>query len=103
MSVLYFIIGLLLVLPLAAWRAYVTTVLWGWFITPTFGVQSPSIWVLAGFATLVMLYQKWNVKPYIDPDKSMAEQVWLSIIGDALLPAMALLSGWIYHLLAGGV
>lgn len=94
-------ISLLIVLPAAAWRAYVMSVLWTWFVTPVFGVASPSIWILAGLAVFIAMFSNWNVKPFIDQEKSIGEKTAISVTMALAAPAFCLLAGWIFHLLAG--
>lgn len=91
-----FVYCLALSLPSAAWRAYVAIVLWGWFVTPTFDLRAPDLWVMAGLM-LFLLFGPSGV----DPEKKEPMARALEITAKSvLLPAFALLFGWIFHNLA---
>lgn len=44
-------------LPLIVLRSWVVTKIWGWFLTPLLHAPSPSIVVVMGIASLVLLFQ----------------------------------------------
>ena len=72
----------------AMWRGYVLSVLWAWFIVPTFGAPELSIPFAIGLALVVGFLTASNAKG--------KEFDWLNAIGQLVFgPAMALLMGWI--------
>ena len=96
-------VSVLILLPCAPflilWRAFVMTLLWSWFFVPTFGVDELSMPVAFGISLLVslMTYQPPDTK-----DTRMAvEQVATAITIGVLLPALALLFGWVATLFMG--
>ena len=69
------------------WKGYVLSVLWGWFIVPVFGLPALSIPFAIGVCIVVGLltFQHHEEK------RSFGQLIPLSF----LLPATALLCGWI--------
>lgn len=95
-SILKPIAGILLVVPgvalligaSAMWRGYVLSILWAWFIVPTFGLPALSIPFAIGLALVVGFLTASNAKK--------KDFEWLNAIGVLVLgPAMTLLMGWI--------
>lgn len=91
------IVALALVMPISIlaglWVAFVATVLWGWFVTPQFGLAVPGIWVMFGLLVLLRLptmKPSDDDKPGVDWDKVLRATIF-----SVIAPAMALLSGWI--------
>lgn len=50
--------GLLLLLPLSLWQAYVFATLWGWFVVTTFDLPALSVPVAFGILLLVSMGQR---------------------------------------------
>lgn len=81
-------------MALTVWKAYVLTVLWGWFITPEFGIAVPPVSVMWGILLIVgqffLRYRKTDKEDDIE-----------SIIYFAIGPAMALAFGYVGKLIGG--
>lgn len=78
----FFVIGLAIL-----WEAYVLTILWGWFVTPTFGLAVPSLLMMAGLALVVGQLTTQYV-----PSKKDDHWMWASIF---IKPTFVLLMGWV--------
>ncbi len=88
-----FLVVLAIAIPASLWVAYAATVLWGWFVTPTFGIAVPGVWTMFGLFILARLpFSKANAESEsgVDWDK-----VWRECVHVAVGPAIALLLGWI--------
>lgn len=83
------LVKILLIPFLLAWKGYVLTILWRWFIVPVFGAPAltvaPAIGVLAVVGLLTYQARKgeadWNAAEYF-------------LLG-TLNPALALFGGWV--------
>jgi len=84
---------------LIIWRAFVLTLLWSWFVVPTFGVDDLSMPVAFGISLVVGMMARQS--PCTKDTRTPAEQAGAFIIGGILLPAIALLFGWIATLFMG--
>jgi hypothetical protein len=85
---------LLISVPLMLWRAFVITVLWGWFIVPQFAISQLGMINAIGLSLVVSLLTARLSKVDSDDDernKTLAGQIAVGIVA----PAMALLYGWI--------
>lgn len=79
------------------WGGYVLTILWGWFIVPTFNLPSLSLASAIGVAMVIgyLIY-----RPNFNTDYDIDD--WTKMIGrgfvSALIhPLFALFLGWIVH------
>jgi hypothetical protein len=81
-------LALLALTPIAiVWSAYALTVLWGWFVVPTFGLAPLGIAYAAGLSVLISF--AFKTVPEKASDTSHAVGVML------LHPAFALAIGWV--------
>ena len=89
------VLGILAVTALGfVWSGFALSILWGWFMVPTFGLAPLSIPSAIGVSMVMGYithqYQKKNTSDII---------VWAGVadaVADTLLrPAMTLLAGWI--------
>lgn len=89
-------IGLLMVFS-SIFNGYALSVLWGWFIVPTFGAPALGIVPAIGVAMVVnyLTYQTHNCKK---EKKSFGEQLAEGTMMAILKPSLALFFGWIVHL-----
>lgn len=90
---------LALMLPVAAWRAYVAGFLWSWFATPAFGLAVPGLWTLVGLMLLAGLLWPRSAK-------SEAHEGWADAFGTAVgygfvAPALTLGFGWVLAFFGG--
>lgn len=104
---LYLTVWLALVPIIAYWRAFVAVVLWGWFVTPAFGVAAPSIHHAFG----IMLLLVFLLPPASDDDKTQRDlegrnlaDLVARMLGRAVLyPALMLGVGWLWKWLSLGL
>lgn len=89
------IIGIVMILS-SILNGWVLSVLWGWFIVPTFGAPSISIVQAIGIALVVsFLTRKTDTKD--DDTRSTKEKFAVASIAVFIAPAFALFFGWIVH------
>lgn len=48
-----FILLIIISIFTGIWTAYVATILWTWFVTPAFGMVSPTLWLMYGLLLTV--------------------------------------------------
>lgn len=91
-------LGVLFVLvsiPLIAiFQGWVLTVLWGWFVVPTFALPKLSIAVAIGLTLIVGMFKSYQVK---NEEKSTEDKV-VEWVAGILVPLFILFLGWIVHL-----
>ena len=92
-----FVVGLLLFLS-SIFNGYVLSVLWGWFVVPTFGVPKLSVTAAIGIA-LVVSY----ITDRKDSNEKEDKRPFGEILREGLTEAIAkslfvLFFGWIVHL-----
>ena len=89
--VAYFVLAVPFAIALIAaiyvWSGYVLSVMWGWFIVPTFGLPALSIPTAIGVAMVAGML----AKQYI-PNK---DDGWKSLSRPFIGPAVTFLAGWI--------
>lgn len=81
---------------------WVGSVLWTWFVLPSFGIVSPGFVALAGIALLAKLMTYHvslsDFKLLIDQRTPDAAKVrWLGILVSFLVSTSFLLGGWLLH------
>lgn len=84
------LVGLLGLLAIGAvWKGYVLTVLWGWFVVPTFGLPVLAIAPAIGLSLVVsfLTHQSDATK---EQDGSSSERFAKSVAHALLMPAMVL-------------
>ncbi len=72
--------------------------LWGWFLTPTFGISSPGIVGCLGIALLIsyMFHNHAREKP--DSELSFLSRLVVKITTPIVVAGVTILFGWILHL-----
>jgi hypothetical protein len=93
---LLLIYAAVITLPAVMWQAYASVVLWGWFVTPTFSIEAPSLWIMAGLALFLSL-QVTRTQPNEKPPHEVAVLMTLRVL---ITPATALAFGWVFKTLA---
>lgn len=78
-------------------NGYVLSVLWGWFVVPTFGAPSLSIAPAIGIA-LVVGYMTHQIHDCQKEDRSFSQKIAEGVAMIVLKPMLALFFGWIVHL-----
>lgn len=99
------IVGLgILMVASSIFNGYVLSVLWGWFIVPTFGVPPLGIVPAIGIA-LIVNYLTQRTKPIYkekddceEKEKITGKQITYCVGLAILRPSFALFLGWIVHL-----
>lgn len=92
LTVLFAMFGLIAVGSI--WSGYVLTILWGWFVVPTFGMPALQLAPAIGLA-MVVSYLTHQYMPKVTNEGSSFDQMGHAFGHIALKPAMALLVGWI--------
>lgn len=88
---------LLLSWPLIAiWNGYALSVLWSWFVVPTFEVRPLSVPAAIGIAAVVG-YLTHQVDDYTDKEKTRSQRFLEAIIIGLARPAFALAFGWVVY------
>jgi hypothetical protein len=97
MTVVGWIAGVLAALALSSmWRGYVLTVLWGWFLVPTFGLSALALAPAIGLAVVVsfLTHQSDATKEQEgDFSTRMARAAGHALV----MPALVLGIGWVVH------
>jgi len=88
------IIVLIMIPLIAILQGWVLTVLWGWFIVPTFRAPELSIAVAIGLTLIVGMFKDINIK---NSEKSSEDRL-VEAIATVLTPFVFLFLGWIVQL-----
>lgn len=75
-------------------QGWVLTVLWDWFVVPTFNVSQLSIAVAIGISIIVSMFRGG----YTTNKEQTLEQKIGVVVGIILSPFLSLLLGWIVHM-----
>lgn len=99
---MYFLLYVLTFPLFAYWRSYVATIMWGWFITPAYGWNSPSIYTMTG------ILLAWTLTKTIGAADSHTKESSAEAFGRSLaiaffMPTICLGFGWIWKTLAWGM
>lgn len=89
------IVGVLALLTIASiWKGYVLTVLWGWFVVPTFGLPALALAPAIGLAMVVsfLTHQSDASK---EPDGEFSDRMLKAIAHTLVMPALVLGIGWV--------
>ena len=95
MTVVGWIAGILAVLALSSmWNGYVLTVLWGWFLVPTFGMPALALAPAIGLSLVVsfLTHQSDAAK---EQEGSSMERFSKAVAHSLLMPALVLGVGWV--------
>ncbi len=86
----------IMIAPVAIWRGYVLTILWGWFIVPTFNAPALSVATAIGIATVVGMFSSVQNESK-DEDKKYSALA-LYFVNGFVTPALALGIGYLVTL-----
>src|SRR5688500_6362082 len=90
------VLALALIVPGIIFTGYVLTILWGWFVTPAFGLAVPSIPIMLGLS-LIVGYSTHKI-PNTE-DNRPANKIFMAAIMNSLgRPLLYLGIGYIIHL-----
>lgn len=78
----------ILYVPLALFRGWVISLLWGWYVSDTFGLERLTVVQAVGLGILVFMFTARR-----DPDDD-DRSLWLNLAYAALFPALGLVFGW---------
>ena len=78
----------------AIWNGYALTVLWGWFVVPTFGAPMLALAPAIGLA-MVASYLTHQYMPKVAREGDTWDQIWHAVGHTAMKPALALAIGWV--------
>ena len=83
----------------AIMNGYVVSVLWGWFIVPTFDAPTLNIPSAIGIALVVrVLTHQQQAQKEVDEDKSFAHLLIMAFLLILIQALLTLLAGYIIHL-----
>lgn len=89
---------------IAAWRAYCIIILWGWFITPQYGIEAPKIyWLVGALMTLHMMLPIQRRYDKVGFDDFLADYIGNVVAYGIAWPALIVTSGWIWRWLQLGI
>lgn len=89
---------LLVVTPLVAiLQGWVLTVLWSWFVVPTFDLPELSIAVAIGLSLIVGMFRGYNTTTTKDENEETSTKV-AKVVVLFFGPLFVLFMGWIVHL-----
>lgn len=77
------------------WSGYVLTILWAWFVVPTFGLPPLALAPAIGLAVVVSYLTHQYTPKAAKPDEGKWDESGRAIAHMVLKPALALLVGWI--------
>jgi hypothetical protein len=90
-------LGFLALIPLSViWRGYALTVLWAWFVAPTFGLPELAIAPAIGLS-LVVRYLTHQSDAVKTPEGDFGERMAKACAYALLLPLLVLGIGWVVH------
>ncbi len=95
---LVIILGFVLAVPLAVLRAVVVGDLWDWFVTPTFGVASPSFIATMGLVLLVQLLVFQNSKQNTDETETPGVRLAIGFFQSVVVSLIGWGFGFIWSL-----
>lgn len=91
MKALFAVIGVLTTLVIGPiWHGYALSIVWGWFVAPTFGIARLSIPAAIGLSAIVGFLAKSDTD-----DKPTEEQWKAAALRTFVKPAVILLFCWI--------
>jgi phosphate/sulfate permease len=81
--------------PAMIWGGYVLQVLWGWFLTPLFGMAVPSIAYCLGLSLILSYATNQDLSGIPTKDRKYPELVASAMSRSFIRPAWILLIGWV--------
>jgi len=98
LSVLGRIVGVaFLMVASSIFNGYALSVLWGWFVVPTFGAPALGIVPAIGIA-MVVSYMTNQMHDCKKEERSLGEEIGRGTFVAIVKPSLALFFGWIVHL-----
>ena len=84
----------------AAWSGWALTILWSWFVVPTFRAPALSVPAAIGIALLVRMFGA-SSSATNDEKKTQSDRFAYAAAWMIMQPAFALGFGWLVHLFMG--
>lgn len=80
--------------PIAIWRGYVLSILWAWFMVPTFGLPALSLAAAIGVAMVIsfLTYQHSNCQ---EKEQSFGDKLTNTFGVAFIYPLLSLGMGWV--------
>lgn len=85
---------LAMIVPSVMWRGYVLSIMWGWFLVPTFDLPLLKIAPALGISA-IFGFMSPSCKKEDDDSDSIGQIVLKSVVKAFAIPAWFLLFGWI--------
>ena len=90
--------SLILVISLpfgAVWSGYVLSILWGWFIVPTF--EAPTLTVVPAIGLAMVVGYLTKQETAAKDERDAAERIAGALSSMFVYPLFALIFGWVLH------
>ena len=78
------------------YMGFVASFLWLWYVTPTFGLAVPSIWILIGLAIFARLFTH-QIPPMREDEPNQITLLIYSVVYSLFYTSSVFISGWIFH------
>ena len=93
------IVGFVILMVVSSiFNGYALSVLWGWFIVPTFGMPALGVVPAIGIAMVVSYLTHQTHESEKKDDDGIGVKIFKAVILSLGKPAFTLLFGWIVHL-----
>ena len=93
---LLLVFGFILIPLLAIYHGWVLTILWGWFVAPTFHLPELNIAVAIGLSLIVGMFRGYTKSD--NKDSQTTKDKTIGIIAILISPLLTLFFGWIVHM-----
>lgn len=88
--------------PILLLRGWAMTILWGWFITPVFGLASPGLAACLGLSVTVDAF--WGIRQREPADDcTFGEKCLRLILWPVATISLLLALGWVFHLFMSSI
>jgi hypothetical protein len=101
MELMIYFVALLGILLYTFYYSWIVSYLWGWFITPVFGIETPSVFYILGLFLMIGMLKDKKFKEIFKKSDSTPKENIKSIIANLLYPIFVLGIGWILHSIIG--
>jgi hypothetical protein len=89
--------------PIAMFRAYLITIVWGWYVVPAFHIPAPSIYFLVGLTATLHLCLPLQRVPKNKDENPISTVIDGALLYGLLFPSTILFFAWIWRWLQWGV
>lgn len=95
-TVVLFLLALAAIVPGIILSGYVMTILWGWFVTPAFGLAVPSIPIMLGLSLILSYITHQTI--YTEDNREPNTMLWSALVHSLVRPLITLGVGYIIHI-----